>query len=352
MSTISKMKRLLMLFVALSTSLACEVRADQPAESSTSNKPVKVFILMGQSNMVGFGAVGNDTTKGSLAYMVKNQKKYLNLVDKQGNWIERNDVWMIKVTTGQRQGWLKPGYGARDKFFGPELGFGNIMGDYYDEPIVMIKASQGNRSLFWDILPPGSPRIEYDGKTYAGYGDSIGVWSKDNPGKKVEWYGGKQYDDFVNDTKTVLKDFKKYYPDYNGQGIEIAGFVWWQGHKDQYEPAASYYEKNLVTLIKSLRKDFKAPNAPIVIATIGFGGWNMKEVSKKVAEAQLAVSGEKGKYPEFKGNVKTIESRGFWREKEISPSKQDYHYNWNAETYMEVSNALGKAMVELISKKK
>ena len=78
----------------------------------------------------------------------------------------------------------------------------------------------------------------------------------------------------------------------------------------------------------------------------------MKEVSKKVAEAQLAVSGEKGKYPEFKGNVKTIESRGFWREKEISPSKQDYHYNWNAETYMEVSNALGKAMVELISKKK
>lgn len=30
----------------------------------------------------------------------------------------------------------------------------------------------------------------------------------------------------------------------------------------------------------------------------------------------------------------------------------DYHYNHNAETHMEVGNALGRAMAELLDKKK
>ena len=32
----------------------------------------------------------------------------------------------------------------------------------------------------------------------------------------------------------------------------------------------------------------------------------------RLASAQLAVGGDKGKYPEFKGNVKTVETRDFW----------------------------------------
>ena len=66
-----------------------------------------------------------------------------------------------------------------------------------------------------------------------------------------------------------------------------------------------------------------------------------------VAKAQLAVSGETGKYPEFEGNVKTVDIRDFWRDASISPRNQGYHYNQNAETYMLVGEALGRAMVEL-----
>jgi len=40
---------------------------------------------------------------------------------------------------------------------------------------------------------------------------------------------------------------------------------------------------------------------------------------KTIAEAQLAVSGERGKYPEFRGNVLTVQTRDFWREPEVSP---------------------------------
>ncbi len=69
-----------------------------------------------------------------------------------------------------------------------------------------------------------------------------------------------------------------------------------------------------------------------------------------VAEAQLAVSGENGKYPEFKGNVKTIDARAFWRNKDVSPTGAGYHYNHNAETYMDVGNALGWAMADMLKK--
>ena len=70
-----------------------------------------------------------------------------------------------------------------------------------------------------------------------------------------------------------------------------------------------------------------------------------------VAKAQLAVSGEQEKYPEFRGNVKTVDTRDFWREADVSPRNQGFHYHQNAETYMDVGNALGKAMVELIQDK-
>ena len=57
------------------------------------------------------------------------------------------------------------------------------------------------------------------------------------------------------------------------------------------------------------------------------------------------------KYPEFKGNVKTIDARPFWRDASVSPTGAGYHYNHNAETQMEVGTALGRAMAELLEGK-
>ena len=71
-----------------------------------------------------------------------------------------------------------------------------------------------------------------------------------------------------------------------------------------------------------------------------------------VANAQLAVSGENGKYPEFAGNVLTVESRDFWIDATLSPRNQGFHYNGNAETYLNVGDALGRGMVKLPNEKK
>ena len=78
----------------------------------------------------------------------------------------------------------------------------------------------------------------------------------------------------------------------------------------------------------------------------------MKGPHVTVANAQLAVSGEKGKYPEFAGNVLTVETRDFWKDASVSPRNQGFHYNQNAETYMMVGDVLGRGMVKLLNTKK
>ena len=71
---------------------------------------------------------------------------------------------------------------------------------------------------------------------------------------------------------------------------------------------------------------------------------------KQIAESQLAVDGDKGKYPEFKGNVKALDTRDLWREADVSPVHRGYHYNHKAENYHETGDRLGRAMAELLTK--
>jgi len=228
-----------------------------------------------------------------------------------------------------------------------EQQFGHVMGEYHEEPVLVLKACIGNRSLGWDLLPPGSESFEHDGKIYAGYGQSPLSWDKGTEPEPINWYAGKQYDTDTTNAKAVLADLAKYYPEYGGQGYEVAGFVFWQGHKDQNAAHAGRYEQNLVHLIKTLRRDFESPDASFVLATIAFGGDELGGHGLEVARAQLAVDGKSGNYPEFEGNVRTIDARPFWRPAEVSPNNRGYHYNHNAETYLEVGEALGRAMAEL-----
>ena len=297
----------------------------------------------------GLGWSWRTDIPGTLDTVVKVDKKFPHLIDGQGNWTVRDDVWYRGVVTATANKWLTVGCGANAGSIGPELQFGHIMGDFHDEPVILIKASQGNRSLAWDILPPGSERYTFAGRTYAGYQDTPSSWIEGEEKKPVNWYAGKQYDDFVNRIHDVLDNFATNFPQYQDRGYEIAGFVWWQGHKDGNAAHASRYEFNLVNLIKSFRKEFNAPKAPFVIGTIGFKGWDMAGPHLTVAKAQLAVSGETGRYPEFTGNVLTAETRDFWIDHPLSPRNQDFHYNGNAETYLKVGDVLGRAMVKLVS---
>ena len=248
-------------------------------------KPVKVFILMGQSNMLGMGKVAGG--EGSLDNAVKAKKKYPYLVDEAGNWTERKDVRNVRVMssgTGNMRVFNNEWMTIKGGRIGPEFGIGHYLGYVTDAPVMILKSCIGNRSLGWDLLPPGSERFEYEGKIYAGYKDSPASWDKGTEPKPIGWYAGMQYDGDTANAKKVLAELDKYYP--GAKRYEIAGFFFWQGDKDRYNAAhASRYEQNLVHFIKQLRKDFNAPNAKFVVATLGQTKKGAESNEGKILEA-------------------------------------------------------------------
>lgn len=300
--------------------------------------------------MLGFGKVAGDKD-GTLEHAVKKENLYPFLVDEDGAWTVRNDVRNVRVMVGRGGGmsvfnneFMTIGKGN----IGPEIGIGHHLGNLLDEPVLILKSCIGNRGLGWDLLPPGSESWEYEdpktGKTmvYAGYKETPTAWEKGTEPEPIGWYAGKQYDDDVANAKKVLEELDKYYPD--AKGYEVAGFFWWQGDKDMRNPAYfNTYEKHLVQLIKALRKDFNAPEAPFVTASLGQTEEGSTSGDGVILEAMKSVASEQ--YPDFKGKV------GFVYTHPLSMGgSSSGHYNKNAKTYMNIGLAMGEKMVEILKK--
>lgn len=335
--------------VSVTTVNAADIQ-DPSGEPADMDKPVQVFILMGQSNMVGAGHIKGNKD-GRLEYAVKEKDKYPYLIDDEGNWTMRKDVRYV-FTMGSGTGnprirnnaWMSIKGNRR---IGPEFGIGYTLGNATDMPVLILKSCIGNRSLGWDLLPPGSKRyeVQQNGKTmiYAGYKDSPDKWEKGTEPEGISWYAGKQYDGDVSNAKQVLENLQKYYP--GAKDYKVTGFFWWQGDKDRYNAAhASRYEHNLANLIESLRKDFNAPDAKFVCATLGQTAKDAKGNEGKILDAQFAISNPE-KHPEFKGDTATVYSKPL-----CHGGASNSHYGGNAETYMDVGEAMGEAMLDLLRK--
>jgi len=93
-----------------------------------------------------------------------------------------------------------------------------------------------------------------------------------------------------------------------------------------------------------LRQEFKAPKAKFVVATLGQTAKDAQPSNDKlILDAQLAVDGATGKFPEFKGNVSTVYTHPL-----SQGGASNSHYDGNAQTYMDVGTAMGESMVELL----
>ncbi|MCP4849701.1 MAG: sialate O-acetylesterase [Verrucomicrobiaceae bacterium] len=262
---------------------------------------------------------------GDLEAVVKREGKFPWLLDAKGEWTVRNDVYFQEARLAKDGKGSPLSATSNGKSIGPELGFGHVLGTFHDEQVLLIKTAQGNRSLGFDFRPPSSGRTD--------------------PGNEFE---SAEYKLMIEGVRKTLDNIAKVVPGYKGQGYELAGFVWFQGHKDSFtEALITEYEKHLASLINDIRKEFKKPKLPAVVATIGFGGHRMQEKFLKIHQAQMAV-GDAQKHPEYAGNVASVDTRDFWREVDESPKGEDYHYNRNAETYLLIGDALGRAMVKLL----
>ncbi|MGI9239201.1 MAG: sialate O-acetylesterase [Verrucomicrobiales bacterium] len=303
-------------------------------EEADMSKPVQVYILLGQSNMLGFG------NPGKLQEIAAEQYPYL--IDDSGGWTVRQDVRNVRVMCSGNS----PAKDYNNEWMtikgniGPEIGIGHYLGHVTDAPVMILKSCIGNRSLGWDLLPPGSEPYEHSGKTQPGYRGT-----PDDPegnGEPVEgqWYAGCQYDGDIAAAKKVLEDLDKYYP--GAKEYEVAGFFWWQGDKDMRNAAHfEMYEKNLIQLIKSLRKDFDAPEARFVTASLGQTKQGSTGGDGQILDAMEAVA--ESDDPELEGKVAFVYAHPLSK-----GGGSSGHYGGNPETYMNVGEAMGKAMVGLL----
>ncbi|MFT5291540.1 MAG: hypothetical protein ACI82F_003624 [Planctomycetota bacterium] len=292
---------------------------------AVSEGPVKVFILAGQSNMQGAGAIrGNPERnggKGALDHLVRDPasaKRYSHLIDAKGEWIVRDDVWIWYF---DKQGALTVGYGAQDDCIGPELEFGHVVGDRYEEQVLLIKVAWGGKSLGKDFRPPSS-------------------------GGEV----GPNYKQLFQHVHDVLGNLEMIFPAFEGQGYELVGLGWHQGWNDRVNQAFNdEYEENLANFIRDARKELNVAGLPFVIAETGMSGHEEAHPrALSLMRAQAAVA----KREEFKGNVAFVGTKDFYRPPEVSPSGQSYHWNSNAETYCLIGRSMGKAMIELAAANK
>jgi len=324
------------------------------AQAAEPQKPVKVFILAGQSNMEG-------KAKLSLLEYQARQPATQDLfkhLRKGDRWIEREDVW-IKLL--DRKGKLTVGFGS-PQCIGPELEFGNVVGDHYAEQVLLIKTAWGGRSLYRDFRSPsaGLPAPEVLDKMLADQKKR----KPESTLEEVKKQFGASYRAMLDEVNGTLSNLKSHFPDYSGQGYEIAGFVWFQGWNDMI--SADYtkeYTANLTHFIRDVRKDFKSPKMPFVIGQMGVDGRNPNAGVKQFKASQAAVM----EVAEFKGNVALVKTDVYWDTEAEAVFKKGwrenleewnkvgsdypYHYLGSARTLCRIGRAFGEAVLELRGEK-
>jgi hypothetical protein len=292
---------------------------------SSANK-VKVFILVGQSNMVGHGEIDPVGTPGTLQYTYNHDPVTYAHLRNGSNWAVRDDAWIWYNRDGTLvKGGHTVGYGVSSDQIGPELQFGHAMGQHYGQKVLLIKAAWGGKSLQTDFRPPSAG------------------WDFDVPGKAGD--KGFYFTEMLKDVLDATINLQTHFPAYNpADGFEIAGFAWHQGFNDLISTSASAeYEANMEKFIKDLRLAVGVPNLPFVIATTG----QSDPVSYSTLEqAQLAMENFT-KYPAFNGNVAVVDAKPFWIPVSSSPADEGYHWNRNAKTYYMIGDALAGEMLGL-----
>lgn len=263
-------------------------------------------------------------------------------------------VYISSIADRNRNsGLLTIGFGASNEKIGPELGFGMSIAKKIDAPILLIKTSWGGKSLHYNFRPPSAGPYELSEKE-----------KSSDKAAKIKEDAGLNYRMMTKKVNEVLSNLKDYHPEFDQKaGYDIAGFVWFQGFNDQFSPAfRDNYKDNMITFIKDIRKEFKTPNMPFVIGVLGTGITAEAVGKNAVSLGQRAAA----KAPEFKDNVTAVESYQYYDLSALKVFKKGwqnhfaewcavgsdrpYHYLGSGKFFVRFGDALAKAMTELIQK--
>ena len=378
------------------------------------NEKLKIFILAGQSNMVGHADAhtiatlfnsGNDRDNSLTKLVFKNDsglsKKSLEeqlvrakkldemtggisndkikkmpdgsekktLEEKVKKHKERHDEYLAKVSSScvvsdrvyinsiadgnLKSGKIGVGYGGGKNKIGPEYGFGLSIAEKIEGPILLIKTSWGGKSINYDFRPPSVGEYQLDEKQKSG-----------GKAEQIRKNASLNYRMMNDQISKVLLNLKTNHPDYDSNaGYEISGFVWFQGFNDQFSPEfRDNYENNMIAFIKDIRKEYEVPKMPFVIGVLGTG-----VTAEKVGENKVSLGQRKAaQVPEFKDNVLAVESykdyslfsnevyRSGWakhfHEWVTVGSDRPYHYLGSGGFFVRLGDSFAGAMAQMMKK--
>jgi hypothetical protein len=254
------MKSKATIMIAVATVISCFT-------AMASEKPLKVYILAGQSNMQGsahfrtFKAIGDDPETSAILKVI---------LDQNGDPVVCDNAWITYFTQQDDrdtvlQGKIKVGYGFDHERIGPEYAFGIYMDKAHDEPILIIKTAWGGKSLAVDFRPPSA-------------GPYIPTLKKRDegkvPSKDVVGHYYREMIRHVRETLNNAESINKIVPGYDPQkGFELAGFVWFQGWNDMCNRYfLEQYTGNMIHFISDVRKEFDKPDMPFIVGILGVYG--------------------------------------------------------------------------------
>ena len=293
-------------------------------QAATDNKPLKVFILVGQSNMQGHARIH---TLQHVGTREKTRSIFELLTEADGSPTVHKDVWINSLSSNDvKKGNLTAGFGANEEKIGPELAFGAKMQQLVGEPILIIKTAWGGKSLHTDFRPPSAGEFVFSDQQLERFRKQEKDIDEIRAQKKAAT--GKHYRLMLEHIQSVLGDIKSTYPDYDAKrGYEVAGMVWFQGWNDMVDSGVypkrdaqsgyDQYSKLLAQFIRDVRKDLKVPELPFVIGVMGVGGptehydQNKKRIKKVHQNFRDAMSAP-AKLPELKENVAAVLTENYW----------------------------------------
>ncbi len=291
------------------------------------DRPLKVFILAGQSNMQGHAHI---STMDAMRLSPETASILAEMRDSDGNPRVCEQVWISSLGSApeEKAGRLTVGFGAepRGPKIGPEFTFGIYMHKELNEPILIIKTAWGGKSLHTDFRPPSAGPYQFNPSQL----EQIEKQGKDVEQVKAERTAasGHYYRLMMEHVRKVLSNVEQVYPDYDAkQGVEIAGFVWFQGWNDMVDQGVyprrdqpggyDQYSDLLAQFIRDVRKDLKAPELPFVIGVMGAGGptdaygpgqKRYKPIHDNFRNAMAAPAS----LPEFRNRVVAVRTETCW----------------------------------------
>ena len=327
-------------------------------------KPLKVYILAGQSNMQGHTAI---STFDAMALDPKTAPLLKEMRGADGKPKVCDKVWISSIgclgdaysDLTEKTGKLTAGFGAPDNKIGPEFTFGIYM-EKLGNPVLIIKPEWGGKSLHTDFRSPSAgPYVwgDYELERRTARKDDM---ERERADKIATT--GLYYREMLKHVEKVLVDIKRVVPEYDEkQGYELAGFVWFQGFNDlvsdwtydkgEQPGGFDLYTTLLAQLIRDLRKDLKAPKLPFVIGVMGIDGVKVDTTPGSqmyFRQAQMAVAA----LPEFKGNVLAVQTAPFWDDElqALLDRKQSYWPEINAKVKEENDESIENKMKHLEKK--